>query len=279
MVMKNMPTCANCHSFSLDGKTLGMDMDDLALIPVANVVLLSRELLLGSYPWDYLVLTLATMSGCLVASLHPFYKEKDKIYEESLEGAWIDEDSCIWNIEPHIASAGFMSGKTYHDSSYVISFFEEEEGAPSILRGTLFNLDGIDYVDFFPDPNEDHHTADLTAWHHVPVHTLARVQYNSDSILLYWFAEEWLTELFEQNRIRIKHETIDFLDYERQLLTASTDELQKFIKKYGLKDLKNRGRYYSAKIIEPNGKLIDEVLIDKQNGVINSLHRKITSLD
>jgi hypothetical protein len=54
---------------------------------------------------------------------------------------------------------------------------------------------------------------------------------------------------------------------------------EKFIKKYGLKDLKNRGRYYSAKIIEPNGNLIDEVLIDKQNGVINSLHRKINSSD
>jgi hypothetical protein len=54
---------------------------------------------------------------------------------------------------------------------------------------------------------------------------------------------------------------------------------EKFIEKYDLKDLKNRGRYYSAKIIEPNGKLIDEVLIDKQNGTINSLHRKINSSD
>ena len=52
---------------------------------------------------------------------------------------------------------------------------------------------------------------------------------------------------------------------------------EKFIKKYGLKDLKNRGRYYTAKIIEPNGKLIDEVLIDKQNGTIISLHRRINS--
>ena len=54
---------------------------------------------------------------------------------------------------------------------------------------------------------------------------------------------------------------------------------EKFIKKYGLKDLKNRGRYYTAKIIEPNGKLIDEVLIDKQNGLINSLHRRINNSD
>ncbi|MBP1599090.1 MAG: hypothetical protein H6Q05_4467 [Acidobacteria bacterium] len=27
IVLKDMPTCANCHSFSLDGKTMGMDLD------------------------------------------------------------------------------------------------------------------------------------------------------------------------------------------------------------------------------------------------------------
>jgi tetratricopeptide (TPR) repeat protein len=27
VVLQDMPTCANCHSFSLDGKTMGMDMD------------------------------------------------------------------------------------------------------------------------------------------------------------------------------------------------------------------------------------------------------------
>jgi len=44
--------------------------------------------------------------------------------------------------------------------------------------------------------------------------------------------------------------------------------------KYGLKDLKNTGRYYIAKIVETDGKLIDEVLIDKQTGRIQSLRGK-----
>ena len=42
-VLKNMATCANCHSFSADGKTLGMDIDGpandkglYALVPVQN---------------------------------------------------------------------------------------------------------------------------------------------------------------------------------------------------------------------------------------------------
>ena len=41
--------------------------------------------------------------------------------------------------------------------------------------------------------------------------------------------------------------------------------------KYGLKDLQNTGRYYIAKIVETDGNLIDEVLIDKQTGRIQSV--------
>ncbi len=44
--------------------------------------------------------------------------------------------------------------------------------------------------------------------------------------------------------------------------------------KYGLKDLKNTGRYYIARIVEKGGHVIDEVLIDKQSGTIQSLRGK-----
>lgn len=47
------------------------------------------------------------------------------------------------------------------------------------------------------------------------------------------------------------------------------------VEKFGLKELKNTGRYYTAKIVVPGGKLIDEVLIDKQTGKIWSLFRRI----
>jgi len=43
VVMENMPTCANCHSFSRDGTTFGLDLDGprndkglYALVPVAK---------------------------------------------------------------------------------------------------------------------------------------------------------------------------------------------------------------------------------------------------
>jgi len=177
-----------------------------------------------------LIFVLTALSSCLVSSLHPFYKAKDKIYDPVMEGAWIDSDSSIWIIEPNLVSTGFMEPRE-RDGTYKITFYEDEDEI-SVLTGTLFRLNGVDYVDFVPDINEEHFTSDLISYHHVPVHTLARVQYSRKSILLYWYGDEWLNELFEENRIRIAHETVQNHDYDRQVLTASTDELQKFIKKY-----------------------------------------------
>ena len=177
-----------------------------------------------------MILAMAAMSGCLVSSLHPFYKKEDKYFDTTLIGYWMDGDSCIWTIFPNMKSKEFM-GPEQHDSSYVITYYEEENKY-AILTGTLFQLNNVNYVDFIPDPNEDHCTSDLTSYHFVPVHTLARVQYCKDSILLYWYGDDWLNSLFEQNRIRIKHETVNTFDYDRHVLTADTDELQKFIKKY-----------------------------------------------
>jgi hypothetical protein len=177
-----------------------------------------------------LILTMAALSSCLVSSLHPFYKDKDRYFDNSMVGNWLDGDSCIWTIQPNMVSEGFMEPEE-PDGSYKVTYYEDE-GRISNLVATLFQLNHVDYVDFLPDNNEDQFTSDMTAYHHVPVHTLARVQYCRDSILLYWYGDDWLNELFEQNRIRIKHETVDNHDYDRQVLTASTDELQKFIKKY-----------------------------------------------
>ncbi len=180
----------------------------------------------------YTVITgLLLMSSCLVSSLHPFYKAEDKIYDPAMIGSWVDSDSCIWTIEKNMVSDGFMEPE-YHDKTYRLTYYEEE-GLIGRFIGTLFELKGIKYVDFYPDPNEDHCASGLTDMHHFPTHTLARVQLDRDILMFYWYGDEWLNELFEQNRIRIKHETVDISkDYERHLLTAPTEDLQKFIIKY-----------------------------------------------
>jgi len=49
-VMENLPTCANCHSFSRDGKTMGLDMDGprndkglYALVPVSRQMTITNN--------------------------------------------------------------------------------------------------------------------------------------------------------------------------------------------------------------------------------------------
>ncbi len=178
----------------------------------------------------FVILACVTMSGCLVSALHPFYTNKDKVYDEQLVGNWMDEDSCTWVISANKSSEAFMSPEVL-DSAFNITYYEEETKA--ILQGTMFELDGKQYMDFYPDPDEEHCVSDMTCFHHLPVHTLARIEIKDGQILLFWFGEEWLNELLDENRIRIAHETIDIgSGYSRHILTAPTKELQKFIIKY-----------------------------------------------
>jgi hypothetical protein len=76
----------------------------------------------------------------------------------------------------------------------------------------------------------------------LPTHTIARVESISDrEIQIRWLNEKWLRSLFAQNKIKISHEVVrdpvvqddSNMGY---ILTASTDEMQKFIVKYGDED-------------------------------------------
>ena len=46
------------------------------------------------------------------------------------------------------------------------------------------------------------------------------------------------------------------------------------ISEYGIDELKNTGRYYIARVSESNGNIVHTLLVDKQNGMVRSLHRK-----
>ncbi|MCK4989572.1 MAG: hypothetical protein KAS29_03765, partial [Bacteroidales bacterium] len=77
-----------------------------------------------------LILALTAMSSCLVSSLHPFFKEKDKIFDPAMVGTWIDGDSCIWTIEPDTYKEliwGENKTDSIHHVTYTESFPGEEK--------------------------------------------------------------------------------------------------------------------------------------------------------
>jgi len=172
------------------------------------------------------------LSSCLVSSLKPFYTEKDITYMPELLGSWIDQDSGIWFVEQYEEGTSFM-GPTTPANYYKVIYYEDlkDTHKRSTFKLVLFTLKKMQFIDFYPEEYELE--TDLAEYHVIPVHTLARFTMNNSDIVFRWYNDEWLSSLFEKNRLRIQHETIEISkEYKRQILTAPTEELQKFLLKY-----------------------------------------------
>jgi hypothetical protein len=177
--------------------------------------------------------SILSLSGCIVKALHPFYMDDDVIFDDIFLGQWFDQDSSHWEIFQYKGSKGFLKGDTLYPA-YRVRFSEGELRDEFIVH--MFSLNNITYLDFYPvmDSDKDKNT-DLYSYHILPTHTLARFYKESDSLIyVKWFNEDWLKTLFEQRRIKIAHEKIDQgMNDKSYVLTASTEELRKFVLKYG----------------------------------------------
>lgn len=167
--------------------------------------------------------------GCIIKSLHPFYTEQDVMFKSELLATWIDQDSGNWIIQP----------VTEKPNAYQMKY--NKDGKEAVFMVHLFRLKGDLYLDFLP-LSSNAQSIDLFDLHLMPTHSVAKVsKLSKEEIVIKWFNEEWLRELFAHNRIKISHEAIlDELpkedDDKTYVLTASTDELQKFLIKYGNED-------------------------------------------
>lgn len=174
----------------------------------------------------FVLLAGLVLQGCIVKSVYPFFHESDVVFRKELVGTWLDNDSNRWNIHAN----------PFKPNSYELHYIKDKRDVA--FAGNLFMLDGHLYIDLFPvsDNKEEMLFFDL---HLVPTHSVAMVEHlTADEVRIKWFNEEWLGSLFSKNKIRIPHETIMDTDLKPDndegmyLLTASTDELQKFIVKY-----------------------------------------------
>jgi hypothetical protein len=173
------------------------------------------------------------MTGCFVKSLHPFYKENEVLFKKELLGTWTGADSSLWKIEQATRSAGLFK-PSLPANAYLISYTDKKGTAKFSVH--LFKLGNRLFLDFYPEEVESNN--DLMASHLVPMHTVARVDLDPDKMVIQWYNEEWLIGLFKQNKIRIAHEKVPYEndnvrdDNFQVVLTASTDDLQKFMLKY-----------------------------------------------
>jgi hypothetical protein len=169
------------------------------------------------------------MQGCIVKSLHPFFLEKDVLFKTELLHNWVDQEGGKWAIER-------VKEKP---NAYEMKLTKDDKEAVFMVH--LFQLEGEFYLDFLPLSSSGQNV-DIFDLHLLPSHSVAKlVMINDDEVHIKWFNEEWLRSLFKQNRIKIAHESIldetpSDEDDHYYVLTAATEELQKFLIKYGNED-------------------------------------------
>ncbi len=185
-----------------------------------------------------------------IPSLHPLWTEDTLVFEEKLLGEWFQEDSdgkFIWNF-----SGGFDEKKN-RPEDYDLIYTENKSEARFDIH--LVKLGDHLFFDIYPDDLDylkfedktlavplgiqgfgsgrsdepDIHLNSLYFQHMLPVHTFAKVEFGAGEVKIFQIDMEWLGDLFEQRKVRIKHEKTSDGGV---VLTAPTEDLQKFFEKY-----------------------------------------------
>jgi hypothetical protein len=161
---------------------------------------------------SFVVFGIALAMIACAPSLHPFYTDKDIVFDESLLGMWMDDSGGICRFS--------KSGDNYYELLVM-------DDKPARFEARLFALGGMTFLDLHPKPLGEE--VGLYPENFVPAHSLARVTIAKDSISIATMDGHWLEQLSDRNQLDLKHER---LNDDMIALTASTRDLQAFVLKH-----------------------------------------------
>ena len=159
-----------------------------------------------------LVCFLLISTGC-VTSLYPLYTEDEVIFDPNLLGFWVSKDSAeSWEIT--------KTGKKQYDILYT-----DEEGKTGAFTAHFLKFGGHTFLDLTPvkpslSQNDFYQSQFLTT------HTFLLVSETTRGYQISYLEPKWLEELLARDPKLIRHERVSG----EILLTASPEELQKFIR-------------------------------------------------
>ncbi|HJS54698.1 MAG TPA: hypothetical protein VJ765_09150 [Chitinophagaceae bacterium] len=206
-----------------------------------------------------LLISLFVMQSC-VTSLQPLATYNTAVIDDRLAGTWNSEgqdyevqkffDSDLFKyikkeMDKYKGNADKeLSEKEMEDfapmlyfKSYVIKYTKDK--IEYVMFGSMVKLNGQFFINFAPiDINTDKNKEqafEITSTDRLATHTIARLQFtNSNTVKLDFIDGGFLYDQVKAGRMKIKNERDDL--YDTFLITASTDELQQFIQKYGNDD-------------------------------------------
>ena len=177
------------------------------------------------------------LGGC-IPSLHPLYT-KDKLVEvKELSGLWTPENQGNFQVSYKSESGQPESWKFNYvgDKAYRL-IHQDEQGVQAAFDVHVIKLGKNYFIDFYPSNSEEglspvvsdiYKMNSMQQVHLLPVHTFAKLELTSTEMKISMFDPDFVGDLLEHQQIRIKHENTA----NGFVLTASSEELQKFAEKY-----------------------------------------------
>ena len=189
------------------------------------------------------VIILFLLTGCVIPSVHPLYKPDDLIIKPELTGKWKNKSGTtvyrVVNIQDiknnkairdsldmgddfseDFEEIGLNNIYLIFDNDVIASDIDDAD-TEAYLAG-LLKLDNNYYLDLYKYPNLQDNFS-------YPVHIFVKLELGDNQITMHEFREQWIKDLIKNRQIRIKHEE----SFDNFLLTASSEELQNFVRKYG----------------------------------------------
>jgi hypothetical protein len=167
----------------------------------------------------------ALLGGCVpILSLHSLYTEEDVVFEEKLLGTWLED--------PNKPESTWKFKRIEEPNNAYNLVLSDEEGKKGSFVAHLVKLEDSLFLDVFPDEFPcDTDDPNKTDWLYnvfflVPAHTFLKIEQIEPTLKMRIMEPDNVEEMLENDPNLIKHEIVQ----ERPVLTASTKELQKFMK-------------------------------------------------
>jgi hypothetical protein len=188
-------------------------------------IIMKRRILLFT-----ILAAICLLQSC-ISSLRPLYTEKDLIFDPRLLGEWKQDDGNTVLIREYTNKDLTLNHKGY------LLICNDKGGGDVRFVGNLVALGGNVFLDLYPiAPDDDSKKGDDRIGHllenYIPTHSYYKVKVADKQIQLFSFASQKLYDMLGENRIRLKHEDLE--NY--KVITASTQEIQQFVKKYADRD-------------------------------------------
>jgi hypothetical protein len=166
------------------------------------------------------LLAITLLLAACIPSINPFYTTKDLIFDSHLLGEWQEKDKPQ---EPEIWKFEQADGKGYKLQ------VTEKGGKQGQFSAHLFKLKEHYFLDLIPtDCEYATNQADLVAASMFPGHLLAHVPQIEPELKIAFTDFDWLAKQLTNNPSILTHRR----EGDGFLLTASTQELQKFVLKH-----------------------------------------------